>query len=272
MRIAMTLPLRPLLFALALALALPALPAAGRAEPADRERARVEAIVKDYLARHPEAVQAIVKDYLTRNPEVLQEALEALLRSRRQASADKAPAIRSQAAALFASPHQVTLGNPQGDVTVVEFMDYNCGYCKRALADMLALIGEDPGVKFVLKEFPVLGPTSVEVARVAVAVRMQDPSGAKYLAFHRALMAERGVSRERALAAGTAAGLDRARLERDMASSEADETLAETRRLAAALGINGTPGYVIGNVVIPGAIGLAALKERVRAARAQTPR
>ncbi|MEP9348814.1 DsbA family protein [Xanthobacter sp. KR7-225] len=243
-----------------------------RAEAADPERPRIEAIVRDYLARHPEVVEAIVKDYLARDPQVLKEALEALLRSRRQASADKAPAIRSQAAALFASPHQVTLGNPQGDVTVVEFMDYNCGYCKRALADMLALVGGDPGVKFVLKELPVLGPTSLEAARVAVAVRMQDPSGEKFLAFHRALMAERGVSRERALAAGATAGLDRARLERDMASSEADETLAEARRLAAALGINGTPGYVIGTAVIPGAIGLTALKERVRAARAESPR
>ncbi|MBB6308515.1 DsbA family protein [Xanthobacter tagetidis] len=266
----MTMPLRSLLFALAVCCA--AWPATARAEPAEKERARVEAIVKEYLARHPEVVEGVVKDYLTRNPQVLQDAIEALLRSRRQATAEKAPAIRANAAALFASPHQVTLGNPEGDVTVVEFMDYNCGYCKRALADMVALIGEDPGIRFVLKELPVLGPTSTEAARVAVAVRMQDPSGAKYLAFHRALMAERGVSRERALAAATAAGLEPARIERDMASAEVDATLTESRRLAAALGIAGTPAYVVGNAVVPGAIGLAALKDRIRAARAEAGR
>ena len=94
----------------------------------------------------------------------------------------------------------MTLGNPQGDVTLVEFFDYSCGFCKRALSDMLALLKDDPKLKIVLKEFPILGPGSVEAARVAVAVRMQDPGGQKYLAFHQELLGAPGpATRDRAL-------------------------------------------------------------------------
>ena len=89
---------------------------------------------------------------------------------------------------MFSSPHQVVLGNPPGNVTFVEFFDYNCGYCKRAMSDMLTLLKNDPKLKVVLKEFPVLGPGSVEAAQVAVAVRMQDKTGKKYLEFHQKLL------------------------------------------------------------------------------------
>src|SRR5438128_7504643 len=90
-------------------------------------------------------------------------------------------AVKDNAEEIFNSPHQVVTGNPQGDVTFVEFFDYNCGYCKRAMADMFDLLKADPKLKVVLKEFPVLGPASVDAAKVAVAVRMQDKSGKKYM-------------------------------------------------------------------------------------------
>ena len=113
------------------------------------------------------------------------------------------------------------LGNPQGDVTFVEFFDYNCGYCKRALNDMVELMNKDPKLKVVLKEFPVLGPGSVEAAQVAVAVRMQDKTGKKYLEFHQKLLGGRGqVDKAKALAAAKEVGLDMARIEKDMKSDE----------------------------------------------------
>ena len=125
------------------------------------------------------------------------------------------------------------LGNKDGDVTFVEFFDYNCGYCKRAMADMLDLMKTDPKLKVVLKEFPVLGPGSVEAAQVAVAVRMQDPGGKKYLDFHQKLLGGRGqADKARAMAAAKDAGLDMARLEKDMASPEVRATIEENFKLA----------------------------------------
>ena len=135
------------------------------------------------------------------------------------------------------------------------------------MADMLALL-KDPNLKVVLKEFPVLGPGSVEAAQVAVAVRMQDPTGQKYLDFHQKLLGGRGqADKARALAAAKEPGLDMARLEKDMASPEVKTTLTENFKLAETLGMNGTPSYVIGNDVVVGAVGLDALREKVNVAR-----
>jgi uncharacterized protein len=132
------------------------------------------------------SIERITRDYLIQHPEVLQQAL-AKLQERRQAAEAKEnrAAVKQNDAAIFASPHQVVLGNPNGDVTMVEFFDYNCGYCKRALGDMVELLRTDPKLKIVLKEFPVLGDGSVQAATVAVAVRMQDEAGQKYLALGR---------------------------------------------------------------------------------------
>jgi protein-disulfide isomerase len=160
------------------------------------------------------------------------------------------------------------LGNPNGDVTVVEFFDYGCGFCKRALPDMIALIKDDPKLKIVLKEFPILGPGSVAAARVAVAVRMQDPGGQRYLAFHQQLLDDNGpASEEKALAVAKQQGLDMARLQQDMATEEVGATLNETAKLASAVGITGTPGYVVGKNVLLGAVGIAAVKGRIDTAR-----
>lgn len=214
-------------------------------------------------------IEKIIRDYLIKNPEVLQEAIAEL--EKRQASADAEKhktAVKENAEALFNSPRHVTVGNTKGDVTFVEFFDYNCGYCKRALEDMMALIKADPNLKVVLKEFPVLGPGSQDAARVGVAVRMQDKTGKKYLEFHQKLLTGRGqVDKARALAAAKEAGLDVARIERDLASDEVRASIEESFKLAEKLGLNGTPSYVIGNDVVVGAVGLAALREKVNHAR-----
>ena len=144
--------------------------------------------------------------------------------TKRQAAAEAEKheaSVATNAETIFNSPRGVVLGNKDGDVTFVEFFDYNCGYCKRAMADMLDLMKTDPKLKVVLKEFPVLSEGSVEAARVAVAVRMQDPGGKKYLDFHQKLLGGRGqADKARAIAAAKDAGLDIARLEKDLASPE----------------------------------------------------
>jgi len=214
-------------------------------------------------------IERIVRNYLIAHPDVLQDALAEL--EKRQAAADaekKEAAVKDNAKDLFNSTRQVVVGNPAGDATMVEFFDYNCGYCKRAMADMFDLLHNDPKLKIVLKEFPVLGPGSLEAAQVAVAVRMQDPQGKKYLEFHQKLLGGRGqADRARALAAAKDAGLDMARLDKDLQSEEVKTTLEENLRLAETLGISGTPTYVVGHEVVVGAVGLSALKEKVNAAR-----
>ena len=216
-------------------------------------------------------IEKIIKDYLLAHPEVLQEAMAELEKKQQVAESEKArSAIKNHSEALFNSPRQVVLGNPQGDVTFVEFFDYNCGYCKRALSDMTTLLSNDPKLKVVLKEFPVLGPGSVEAAQVAVAVRMQDKTGKKYLDFLQKLLGGRGqVDKAKALAAAKDAGLDMARIEKDLKSDEVGKTLEESMKLAEALGLNGTPSYVIGNDVVIGAVGLAGLTQKIQAARQQ---
>ena len=215
----------------------------------------------------------IVREYLLKNPDVLQEAFQELEKHQAAAEAEKhKTAVKDHAPMLFSSPRQVTLGNPNGDVTMVEFFDYNCGYCKRAMTDMLALLKSDPGLKVVLKEFPVLGPSSLEAAKVAAAVQLQDKSGKKYLDFHQKLMGGRGeANKARALAAARDAGLDVARIEKDMEGPAVMETLKESAVLSQALGLNGTPSYVVGNQVVIGAVGRDALRSKINTARCGKP-
>ncbi|HET6838318.1 MAG TPA: thioredoxin domain-containing protein, partial [Bradyrhizobium sp.] len=168
--------LAPALFALALCGA----PLASAQSFSDSQRGDIETIIRNYLIAHPE---------------VLEEAMTEL--SKRQATAEtekQAASVATNAAAIFNSPRGVILGNKDGDVTFVEFFDYNCGYCKRAMSDMIDLMKSDPKLKVVLKEFPVLSQSSVEAAQVAVAVRMQDSGGKKYLDFHQKLLGGHGTA------------------------------------------------------------------------------
>jgi protein-disulfide isomerase len=214
-------------------------------------------------------IEKIVREYIIAHPEVLEEAMNELSKRQAAAEAEKHQAtIASNADIIFNSPRGVTIGNKDGDVTFVEFFDYNCGYCKRAMADMLELMKSDPKLKVVLKEFPVLSQGSIEAAQVAVAVRMQDPTGKKYLDFHQKLLSGRGAAdKARALAAAKEAGLDMAKLEKDLASTEVKATLEENLKLAESLGMNGTPSYVIGKQVVIGAVGVDSLREKISNAR-----
>jgi len=241
----------PALLALALGVAPQAAPAQSIS---DVQRSDIEKIVREYIIAHPE---------------VLEEAMNELSKRQAVAEAEKHQVtIAKNADAIFNSPRGVTIGNKDGDVTFVEFFDYNCGYCKRAMADMMEIMKADPKLKVVLKEFPVLSQGSVEAAQVGVAVRMQDPTGKKYLDFHQKLLSGRGAAdKARAMAVAKEAGLDMAKLEKDLGSPEVRATLEENMKLAEALGMNGTPSYVIGKQVVIGAVGAESLKEKIGIAR-----
>jgi protein-disulfide isomerase len=244
-----------LLASVTLMLALCGMPPAASAQSfSDGQRGDIETIIRGYLLAHPE---------------VLEEAMAEL--SKRQTAAEAAKheaSVASNAEKIFNSPRGVTIGNKEGDVTFVEFFDYNCGYCKRAMSDMLDLMKADPKLKVVLKEFPVLGPGSVEAAQVAVAARMQDASGKKYLDFHQKLLGGRGqADKARALAAAKEAGFDMAKIEKDLSSPEVRATLEENFKLAEDMGMNGTPSYVIGKQVVIGAVGVDNIKEKIGLAR-----
>jgi len=214
-------------------------------------------------------IERIIKEYLLSHPELLQDVMNELEKRQTAAKAEQQTAgVREHKDVLFNSSHQVTLGNPKGDVTMVEFFDYNCGYCRRALGDMLQLLKTDPNLKVVLKEYPVLGPGSLEAAQVAVAARMQDKTGKKYLDFHQRLLGGHGpADKAHALAAAKEAGFDIARIEKDLGSDEVSETLKENMKVAEAIGLDGTPSYIIGSDVVIGAQGYDVLKEKVDAAR-----
>src|SRR4030081_2874102 len=241
----------PALFALALC-GTP--PSASAQSFSDGQRGDIETIVRNYLLAHPEVLAAAITEL-----------------SRRQAAAEAEKheaSVATNAETIFNSPRGVVLGNKDGDVTFVEFFDYNCGYCKRAMTDMLDLMKADPKLKVVLKEFPVLSQGSVEAAQVAVAVRMQDPSGKKYLDFHQKLLGGRGAAdKARAMAAAKEAGLDTARIGKSLGGAERGATIEENFKLAEAMGMNGTPSYVIGKQVVIGAVGIDNLKEKIGVAR-----
>jgi protein-disulfide isomerase len=149
----------------------------------------------------------------------------------------------------------VVLGNAKGDVTMVEFFDYNCGFCKKTLPDMAELLKDDPKLKVVLKEFPVLGPGSVEAAKVAVAVRMQDKGGKKYWDFHQKLLGGRGqADKARALAVAKEVGMDMTRLDKDLASDEVKTSIDESLKLAETLCLRDTQRFIIGNDMVIGKI------------------
>ena len=213
-----------------------------------------------------DAVKEIVREYLIEYPEVIEEALRVLQERREVERRTRArTAIAENGDALLAHPLSPVSGNPNGDVTVVEFFDYRCPYCKRALEPVLELLASDQGVRVVWKEFPILGPVSRFAARAAMAADRQG----RYHEFHVAVMGageeltEAGVI---AIAAGI--GLDVERLRRDMEDPAIGAYLDETARLAGTLGIRGTPAFVIGDALVPGAIDGARMREMVARARA----
>jgi len=248
--------------------------------PVETDAVAVRAIVEEVLAARkdsesvaqapapalaeidPAVLNPMIEDYLMSDPKLLQRmsvALDATLQAEEQEKAQSA--IAQMRDTIYDDPGQVVLGNPEGDVTLVEFFDYNCGYCRGALPDMAALLAEDPDLRIVLKEFPILSNESIDAARVAVLVNQADVD---YWAFHEALFSARGkVDKTTALAAAADLGLSPVQLELQMGEEQVARTIQTSYTIAQALGITGTPTYIIGNEIIPGAIGLDELRSRI---------
>ena len=212
-------------------------------------------------------VETIVREYLVANPEVLEEAFTALqVKRQKAAEAERAEALALVRDDLEAAEHGAVLGNPDGDVTLVEFFDYNCGFCRRALSDLDRLVEEDPNLRVVLMELPVLGEGSVRAAAVSIAVNQVAPEA--YPEFHRRLLGSQGpADDEAALAVVEEMGLPRDEIEAAMRSDAVGETVTESTRLARLLQVEGTPSYVIGDAIEQGAVGYGQLRARINQQR-----
>lgn len=206
---------------------------------------------------------AFIREYLIQNPEVMievQNALEAKQQAQRTDQSTKAVATNKDE--IFSSPNDIVLGNPKGDVTVVEFFDYNCGYCKRAMSDMDDILAKDKNIRFVLKEFPILGPDSLAAHKVADAVRILAPE--KYPEFHRELLVgQEHASEATAISVATELGVDEAKIRKTMTDKPNDDIVRQAYQLANAIGITGTPTYVVGDEAVFGAVGLQQIEEKV---------
>lgn len=220
----------------------------------------------EFTAEQRQAIEAIVRDYLVKNPDVMLDVLQAAQDKIKSDSRDKATLVlAARKREIFDDPDSPVAGNPKGDVSLVEFFDYRCPYCKQVYPAIEALLAEDKQLRFVYKEFPVLGPDSVIAAKAALAARRQG----KYEALHRALMPMKGQINEASVfKAASSVRLDVERLKRDMADPEIDRMLKANIALAEALGIRGTPAFVVGDEIVPGAISVDALRELIQIARA----
>lgn len=208
-----------------------------------------------------------ISQYLKAHPDEVLAALKlAQANAQQQQQAEAQQSLEQKQDQIFNNPADPVIGNAQGDVTVVEFFDYRCPYCKRVTDSLMTLLKDDPNVRLVFKEFPILGPESVVAAKIALAAHRQG----KYEQVHTAFMAHKGSFEEAALLelAGSV-GADTARLAADMADPAIQGQLQANDSLAAALGITGTPGFLFGKQLVPGAVSLDDMKKLVSATRAQ---
>ena len=206
-----------------------------------------------------------VREYLLRNPEVIMEALRILQERQDAAEAEGLKrTIAERSEEILNDPAAPVGGNAAGDVTLVEFFDYNCQYCRRVAPTVAELEEGDPDLRLVYKEFPILGPGSQYAARAALASQQQG----KYAAFHNALMhASEQVTEQTVMKIARTVGLDTEQLRSDMQDPAIEGAIARNLQLANALGITGTPSFVIGDRVVPGAVDLRTLQGLIAVAR-----
>lgn len=210
-------------------------------------------------------IESIVRDYLLREPKIIYQALEELQRRQTEAAAARQrEAIISNRSSLLEQPTTPIAGNPDGDVSLVEFFDYQCTYCRRVVSSMQALLEEDRNLRIVFKEFPILGEDSVRAARAALAAARQD----RYLPFHFALMRARDLSLDGIMRVAEQVQLDTEQLARDMDAPEITAEIQANFQLARQLGVEGTPAFVVGETLVPGAVEKTRLVQLIEEARA----
>lgn len=204
---------------------------------------------------------AAVERYIRAHPEVIEQSLQALEVKREAELRDRQKtALATRQDELLHDPTSPVSGNLKGEITVVEFYDYRCGYCKRAASAVTELQKVDPRVRVVYKDFPILGESSELAAKAALASQAQG----KHQVFHEALLASHGdMTKDEIFKIAVSVGLNVKRLETDMASPKWQAVIHKNRALAQELGISGTPGFIVGNELVPGALDLNGLKELI---------
>ncbi|MEX2616510.1 MAG: DsbA family protein [Alphaproteobacteria bacterium] len=222
--------------------------------------------VADIVGEDKKAIEEIVHQYILENPEIIAEAIDRLRERERIAQAEaQRRAMIALGPKIYDNPQTPEMGNAKGDVTVVEFFDYQCGYCKQVFPTFMNVLNSDRNIRVLWKELPILGPVSVFASRAAMAADKQG----KYFEYHVALMEMKGrLTEDRVMETAHAVGLDMKRLIADMASPAIEQYLSETLELAQSLGINGTPAFLIGDQLVPGAVGEDKLRELIALARA----
>ncbi|HEX2752876.1 MAG TPA: DsbA family protein [Alphaproteobacteria bacterium] len=211
-----------------------------------------------------EAVQKIVHDYIMENPDVILDAVNKY--QQRTMEEKQKAAVETNREYLFRDERSPVIGNPDGDVTIVEFFDYNCGYCKRVLPTVQDLIKEDKGLKVIFKDVPILGPSSETASKWALAAQRHN----KYFEFHQALMNHKGPITDDTLAKiATDLELDPARLKKDAETTDVLLQIERNRSLFTQMGLGGTPAFIIGEEVVPGAIGKDDMKKLIEKTRAK---
>lgn len=210
-------------------------------------------------------LEGFMADFLMNNPKILLDSVDNFAKAQASQADERAQElVRQNADNLFANDALPEAGNPKGDVTIVEFLDYNCGYCKKAMADVMTLIGEDKNVRLLMVDIPILGPSSTEAAKWALAAKLQG----RYLDYHVALMEHSGrLSEPQLMMIADRIGLDTDQLRRDKDSDEVTKMINDNIDLARRLSITGTPAFIVGKDLVRGYVGLPALKQGVAAAR-----
>jgi protein-disulfide isomerase len=211
-------------------------------------------------------VEKIVREYLLANPEILNEMIEELKAREERSAADKAKTgIAQSKDALLNDGFSYVAGNPNGDVTVVEFFDYRCGYCKKARPEIVKLLEQDANVRLIVKELPILSEVSHEAAKAAIAALNQG--GDQYWKFHQALLSAEDLDSDAIYDIAGGVGLDVARLKKDMEDPAIEDKIKKTHDLAEAIGVDGTPAFIVGDQLIPGYMTADDLKDIVAAQR-----
>lgn len=210
-------------------------------------------------------IKKIIRETLMENPEMIADAIQALEEKQRlEAEKESKKAMQERKKDVFDDPNSPVGGNPKGDVTLVEFFDYRCGYCKSVHDAVMRVVKEDGKVKLVYKELPVLGAESVYAAKAALAAAKQK----KYVEFQDVMMRHRGAfNEESVMAMAREVGLDADRLKKDMNAPDIAKLLQANMELAETLGIRGTPGFVMGDRIVPGAVPEASLRQWLADAR-----
>lgn len=240
----------------------------GKPEAAIAEETPQVAEVASGDAIDRKAVESIVRDYLLKNPEILLEVQQALEEKQQEEQRiAQLGVIKDARDDIYNSPYDAVVGNPKGKISIVEFYDYNCGFCKRAIQDMRDLTAENPDLRFVLKELPILGPDSQKAHVVSQAFHRLMPE--KYAEFHNELLGGHArATEESAMKIALKLGADEAKLRAEMKDPDIMDVFADTYDLANKLSITGTPSYVVGNEVVFGALGKDVLAEKIVEAEA----